>query len=276
MSDTERAVQIATELAEELGYVLPSTFIEKLVQRLPAALNHNHDDPMAGSQETGESTMDQQFLGYDEMGAPVYRQLALPPGPGRGRQMAPRGGHPGYGHPGAYGGMYAGIPNAAVAALAQQQAANCRVRPNIFGQTNGRQFIGFPQILILAGVTVDIIRHPQRPLQPKRLIIPTRTGPTQPAGANPGDSNFAFAVVDLKIGNASQFNATGELPASTFSENSTYVEQDMDAAFVGNDVTLTIRNTDLAFAHNFAASLVGDACSFVPVGGYQAGMGYVG
>lgn len=215
------------------------------------------------------------FLGYDEMGAALFRQP----------RRAPTYGRPSW--PGA-GGGYARPPVAQAFGQGQwpmapsgQSLANyyqnqIKVRSNPFGQVPGRQFLGFPVTSITNNTTADLTRNPQRPMMPKRLIIPSSiAGNAQTAcvtsGLNNADKSYAFTVVDLKIGNASQLNASGELPALVFSEQATYIEQDMDPAFVGNNVTLSIRNVDGTNNHYFAAALVGDAANLAQVNPWPGG-----
>ncbi|MDP3768189.1 MAG: hypothetical protein Q8S13_09250 [Dehalococcoidia bacterium] len=217
------------------------------------------------------------FLGYDEMGAALFRRptaLARPSWPTAPQyQPQPQFQRPPLAGWGGGGSGFSQIQSANTQGLANWYQSNCKVRPNAFGQVPGRQFLGFPVTSITANTTADLTRNPQRPMMPKRLIIPSNiAGNAQTASGASGlftpDKSYAFTVVDLKIGNASQLNASGELPALVFAETATYIEQDMDPAFVGNNVTLSIRNVDGTNAHYFAAALVGDACNMAsPWGG---------
>lgn len=224
------------------------------------------------------------FLGFDSSGAPLFRPRGYqPPAPQQqypspympGGQINPMAYQPGgqfYQPPHQYGGGGYGHPaqmwqqmQAMMQQMIQQGMAgggSCGVNPSPCGQVNGRQSLGFPAQAIGAGLTVDITRNPQRPIQPDRLIVPAAIG------AN-------FAVVDIKIGNVSQLNAAGELPALMFSETATYVLEKMDPAYVGNNITLTIRNTDGVAPHTFAAAMIGQACGYVGLPGYSAGVPFL-
>lgn len=71
----------------------------------------------------------------------------------------------------------------------------------------------------------------------------------------------AFTVDDIKIGNASQFAASGAVPASAFGESVNGAGTDnlvMGTAQVSQDIVMTVTNRSLA-AVQFRAALFGDA-----------------
>jgi hypothetical protein len=127
----------------------------------------------------------------------------------------------------------------------------CNIQPTgCSGQPDGMQYLGFGpvNVTVAAGATA-ISQQPQRSFQPRYLTIPSAIA-------------AFFSLIDLKIGNISQLNATGAIPAQNFVENATYREWKMTAAAVGNLVTMTVQNIDgNNAAHIFNASLNGEACN---------------
>lgn len=96
-----------------------------------------------------------------------------------------------------------------------------------------------------AGSLANITAQPQVPFQPTKLIVPSSQAPN-------------FLLVDLKIGNQSQFAAGGAVPALAFSETATNVLMKLDMASVAQTIQLTVQNTSGATAP-FSAVLFGDA-----------------
>lgn len=78
-----------------------------------------------------------------------------------------------------------------------------------------------------AGATVQIRLQPQVPFKPKRLSTPGAAG---------------LFIVDILVGNASQFVASGEIPVECFGPTATYVNLKGDTAVPGVDIIVTVRN----------------------------------
>lgn len=106
--------------------------------------------------------------------------------------------------------------------------------------------LGFVQLAIAASTQVSVTSRPQILFRPQRLVIPAAIG------AN-------FVITDIRVGKDSQFVQATEIPASVFSETAVGVMMTLDTAQVANDITLTVRNTDGAAAHDFRATLFGAA-----------------
>jgi hypothetical protein len=65
-----------------------------------------------------------------------------------------------------------------------------------------------------------------------------------------------FQIRDIKFGHYSQFIASGEVPASMFSENAPINRLKMDPCSDSTPITISVRNTDDR-PHVFAAALIG-------------------
>jgi hypothetical protein len=109
--------------------------------------------------------------------------------------------------------------------------------------------LGFTRPLVPSNTTnanvVDIQVNPQLPFRGERLIIPSNV-------AN------SFEILDLKVGNRSQFVTASPVPAVVFAENGFGVALRMDAARVSQDIHLTVRNIT-ATTLDFRAALLGTA-----------------
>lgn len=96
---------------------------------------------------------------------------------------------------------------------------------------------------ILAGGTARIISRPQVPMRVERLIVPS-------------DIAGLFTITDLKVGNKSQFPASGSIPARIFQENAVGVDLQGDTAYPAIDIVIEVQNVSGAAAV-FRAGLVG-------------------
>jgi len=111
--------------------------------------------------------------------------------------------------------------------------------------TKGReQLLGFFFAAIPAGATRDVISRPQTIFRGERLVIPAAL------------VGVFFSIEDIKVGNVSQFVASGPVPAVTFSEQGVGVRLALDTAQPAMDVALRVTNLDVA-PHDFRASLIG-------------------
>lgn len=101
---------------------------------------------------------------------------------------------------------------------------------------------------VAAGASAVITFRAQVLFRGRRLLIPDSIA-------------SAFTVDDIKIGNASQFAASGAVPASAFGESVNGAGTDnlvMGTAQVSQDIVMTVTNRSSA-AVQFRAALFGDA-----------------
>lgn len=99
-------------------------------------------------------------------------------------------------------------------------------RNNVFEQP-----LPIPPTSFTTGQALDIELRPQRLFRTERLVI---------------DSAIAtfFRILDLKIGQTTQFVASGALPATIFSEVAVGVRLRGDTANLGNTIVLSAQNID--------------------------------
>jgi len=93
------------------------------------------------------------------------------------------------------------------------------------------------------GVQQQIPASPQNLFRPERLVIPS-------------DIAFDSGVVDVKVGNVSQFVQSAEVPGALFSEVAINTGVNFDTAEIGNQISAVIRNKGAA-AIEFSAGFVG-------------------
>jgi hypothetical protein len=131
--------------------------------------------------------------------------------------------------------------------LAQRLARQgTMVRPTKL--TKAREYpLGFVSLAIAAGATVDVTSNPQIRFRGERLVIPSTLV-----------AIGTFLVQDIKVGNVSQFPASGALPASTFSELGVGVRLQLDTADPAINVVLRITNGDVV-PRDFRATIIGSA-----------------
>lgn len=103
--------------------------------------------------------------------------------------------------------------------------------------------LGVVPTSIASGVQSQITTSPQNLFRPERLVIPS-------------DIAFDSGVVDIKVGNTSQFVQSAEVPGALFSEVAINTGVNFDTAEIGNQVSCTIRNKS-ASTFEFAAGFVG-------------------
>jgi hypothetical protein len=109
-----------------------------------------------------------------------------------------------------------------------------------------RQPLGFVQLAVPAAGTVTVTATPQNVFKGQRLTIPAVIG-------------VNFVINSLFVGVQNQFVGAGAIPAITFAENAVGEDLNMDTAQIGNTITMNVTNLDGAAAHDFRASLTGDA-----------------
>lgn len=103
--------------------------------------------------------------------------------------------------------------------------------------------LGVVPTTITAGVQSQIPASPQNLFRPERLVIPS-------------DIAFDSGVVDIKVGNVSQFVQSAEVPGALFSEVAINTGVNFDTAEIGNQISATIRNKSGA-SIEFSAGFVG-------------------
>lgn len=103
--------------------------------------------------------------------------------------------------------------------------------------------LGVVPTTITAGTQSQIPASPQNLFRPERLVIPS-------------DIAFDSGVVDIKVGNTSQFVQSAEVPGALFSEVAINTGVNFDTAEIGNQISATIRNKT-ASSIEFSAGFVG-------------------
>lgn len=103
--------------------------------------------------------------------------------------------------------------------------------------------LGVVPTTITSGNTATIPTTPQNLFRPERLVIPS-------------DIAFDIGVMDVKVGNQSQFVETSEVPGSLFSEVAINTGVTFDTAEIGNQISVALRNKSLADVE-FTAGFVG-------------------
>jgi hypothetical protein len=96
-----------------------------------------------------------------------------------------------------------------------------------------------------ASGAIDVISRPQVPFLGERLVIPKSTA-------------SLFALIDVKVGNRSQFSNSTAIPASTFTEESKVVNLRLDPADIAMDIALVVENIT-EDNQTFQAALLGTA-----------------
>lgn len=140
------------------------------------------------------------------------------------------------------GAAQAGSPKAkAVLAKIAQRNAGAVVQREL--DRRRRYPLGVVPTTITAGTQSQIPAAPQNLFRPERLVIPS-------------DIAFDSGVVDIKVGNTSQFVQSAEVPGALFSEVAINTGVNFDTAEIGNQISATIRNKS-ASSIEFSAGFVG-------------------
>jgi hypothetical protein len=130
-------------------------------------------------------------------------------------------------------------------AVLQREIQNAQVLRSLTPTKKRNWAMPFGPQSIAAGAAVGIPVQPQVVFRGRRLVIPSPIAP-----------NFNFQIV---VGVATQQVQFGFLPAIAYVENSVGMNLGLDTAQIGNTITLTAQNTDVANAHIFQALLQGVA-----------------
>ena len=104
--------------------------------------------------------------------------------------------------------------------------------------------LGFVPTTLPASTTALIPAAPQNLFRAERLVIPS-------------DIAFDIGIVDVKVGNQSQFVQSVEVPAALFSEVAIDTHVHFDTAEVGNQISVQARNKLTTGPVDFTAAMVG-------------------
>lgn len=105
------------------------------------------------------------------------------------------------------------------------------------------QPLPIPPTSFTTGQALDIELRPQRLFRTERLVVDSVIAPF-------------FRILDLKIGQQTQFVASGALPASIFSEVAVGVRLKGDTANLGNTIIVSAQNID-ATTRVFGGAILG-------------------
>lgn len=103
--------------------------------------------------------------------------------------------------------------------------------------------LGVVPTSIAAGVQSQIPASPQNLFRPERLVVPS-------------DLAFDTGIVDIKVGNVSQFVQSAEVPGALFSEVAINTGVNFDTAEIGNQISVLARNKS-GSSIEFSAGFVG-------------------
>jgi hypothetical protein len=106
------------------------------------------------------------------------------------------------------------------------------------------QPLPIPETSFTASQTQDVQAFPQRGFKPHRLVIPSTLGPN-------------FKVNDLKVGQETQYVASGTVYGECFSEVAVSVILKGTRASLGNNIVLNVTNRDAVNTQVFSALLLG-------------------
>lgn len=106
------------------------------------------------------------------------------------------------------------------------------------------QPLPIPETLFTASQTQDVNAFPQRGFKPHRLVVPSTLGPL-------------FKINDIKVGQETQYVASGTIYGECFSEVAVAVYLKGTPARLGNNIVLSITNRDAANSQTFSAMLMG-------------------
>jgi hypothetical protein len=149
-----------------------------------------------------------------------------------------------------YGELISGAGNSEIVGAARQNSALKQIAMRNAGAVVQRELdrrrrypLGVVPTTITAGTQSQIPASPQNLFRPERLVIPS-------------DIAFDSGVVDIKVGNVSQFVQSAEVPGALFSEVAINTGVNFDTAEIGNQISATIRNKSGA-SIEFSAGFVG-------------------
>lgn len=124
-----------------------------------------------------------------------------------------------------------GVDRNMLALLALAKQAGGAATRELPRNSNYEQPLPIPPTPFLAGQALDIELRPQRLCRVERLVFDSLVAPF-------------FRILDLKVGQTTQFIASGAVPASIFSEVAVGMRLKGDTANLGNTVVLSLQNID--------------------------------
>ncbi len=124
-----------------------------------------------------------------------------------------------------------GVNRNMLALLALAKQAGGAATRELPRNSNYEQPLPIPPTPFLAGQALDIELRPQRLCRVERLVFDSLVAPF-------------FRILDLKVGQTTQFIASGAVPASIFSEVAVGMRLKGDTANLGNTVVLSLQNID--------------------------------
>lgn len=124
-----------------------------------------------------------------------------------------------------------GVDRNTLALLALAKQAGGAATRELPRNSNYEQPLPIPPTPFLAGQALDIELRPQRLCRVERLVFDSLVAPF-------------FRILDLKVGQTTQFIASGAVPASIFSEVAVGMRLKGDTANLGNTVVLSLQNID--------------------------------
>lgn len=131
----------------------------------------------------------------------------------------------------------------AIKAIAAARAAGGAVSRRKSRRNVYEQPLPIPPTDFTSGQQQDIELRPQRLFRTERLVISSVIAPF-------------FRVLDVKIGQETQFVASGALPATIFSEVAVGVRLKGDTANLGNTIVVSLQNID-AQTRTFSGAIIG-------------------
>ncbi len=106
------------------------------------------------------------------------------------------------------------------------------------------QPLPIPETSFTSSQTQDVAAYPQRGFKPHRLVVPSTLGPL-------------FKINDIKVGQETQYVASGTIYGECFSEVAVSVVLKGTPARLGNNIILNVTNRDAANSQTFSAMLLG-------------------
>jgi|SRR5579859_205631 len=110
--------------------------------------------------------------------------------------------------------------------------------------------LGFGPTSVDAGAEALIVSQPQVVFRGERLIVSPQS-----------DGSFPWSILDVKVGNKSQFVSSNAVPAAVYGPTAVGSRMSMDTAQISQQVSISVENTDGSNAHSFSAAILGTAAA---------------
>lgn len=107
--------------------------------------------------------------------------------------------------------------------------------------------LGFFSAAVAKATQALVSEKPQVTFRGERLVLPNQVD----SADNP------FVLNQIQVGQRNQFVSATSLMAEVFFDDAVGVALELDTATVGQDITLTVTNTDPANPHDFNAVFIG-------------------